>query len=333
MDGGRRKLKSLGGPLKAAGGTGGAGSGRARAIYSSRPVSTPILRAEPVAYRAAERSAAEPRKVAFPAVPPVLTRSGIGWAAVALLFVTTGVYGATIGQRWNDFGAVLAAGPSMFAAGSGLILANIDVQGRKILTDDEIVSAIGAKQGESFVFLDADAARARLMQNPLVVSATVRKLYPDTIAVSVVEREPYALWQRGQKMSVIAVDGTVIEGIEEGRFANLPLLVGQGADTSAKALLAQLEPYPELRKNIYAMVRVGDRRWNLRLTNGMDVKLPERDVEEALALFVKLDAAHQLKDRDISELDLRRPGVPTVRLSDEAAAELAAKPAKKAAGT
>ena len=133
---------------------------------------------------------------------------------------------------------------------------------------------------------------------------------------------------------IIAQDGTVIEGAEGGRFADLPLLVGPGAEISAKSILAALEPYPELRKNIYAMVRVGDRRWNLRLTNGMDVKLPEFGFTDALAMFVRLDAASKLKDRDITEVDLRIPGRTTVRLSDEAAAaELAARPKGKAAGT
>jgi cell division protein FtsQ len=257
----------------------------------------------------------------------------MGWGLVALLFVGTGLYGATVGERWQDFGDLLAAGPNAFARGSGFELANVDVSGRKFLTNDEILDALGQKPGQSLVFLDAVAARDRLLQNPLVLEATVRKLYPDTVAVTVVEREPFALWQRGQKLSVIAVDGTVIDGVEEGRFANLPMLVGQGADRAAKSILGALEPYPELRKDIYALVRVGDRRWNLRLTNGMDVKLPERDFAEAIALFVKLDASSKLKDRDITEIDLRRPGMPTVRLSDEAAAaDIAARKAK-AAGT
>jgi cell division protein FtsQ len=231
-------------------------------------------------------------------------------------------------------GSAIAAGPNAFARGSGFTLASVDIEGRKILTDDEILAALGHKPGQSLVFLDANAARERLMQNPLVLSATVRKLYPDKVAISIVERQPFALWQRGEKMSVIASDGTVIEGVAEGRFADLPLFVGQGADTSAKSLLAALKPYPELRKNIYAMVRVGERRWNLRLTNGMDVKLPEEGQDEAIALLVKLEAGQKLFERDITEVDLRRFDRVTVRLSDEAAAaEVAARAKEKAAGT
>lgn len=354
MDGGRRKLKSLDGQLKAVGG-GASATGRARVIYSNRPLRSPAprtesraelradlradLRTDPVFNSAPARpaapaqSAARPRRAAASSV--VRVRPGIGWFCVIVLYACTGIYGATLGDRWQEIGSALGAVPDAFARGSGFHISDVEVEGRKILTDAEILAALGYQPGQSLVFLDANAARERLMQNPLVLKATVRKLYPDKIAISVTEREPFALWQRGDKIAVIGQDGTVIDGVQSGRFANLPLLVGQGADSSAKAILAALEPYPDLRKNIYAIVRVGDRRWNLRLTNGMDVKLPEHGTQEAIAAFVKLDKSSQLSDRDITEVDMRRPGTATVRLSDEAAAALAAKAKEKdkAAGT
>jgi cell division protein FtsQ len=345
MDGGRRKLKSLDGPLRAVSG-GASSSGRARAIYSSRPLRSQgartelraDLRTDPDFIAAPSRPAAPSQPAARPrgaATSVVQVRTGIGWVGVILLFVTTGIYGATLGDRWQEIGSVVTAAPDAFARGSGFDISDIQVEGRKILTDAEILAALGYQPGQSLVFLDANAARERLLQNPLVLKATVRKLYPDKIAIDVTEREPFALWQRGDKIAVIGQDGTVIDGVQSARFANLPLLVGQGADTAAKSILAALEPYPELRKDIYALVRVGDRRWNLRLTNGMDVKLPELGYDEAIASFVKLDKSAQLKDRDITEVDMRRPGTATVRLSDEAAAALAAeaKDKKKAAGT
>lgn len=346
MDGGRRKLKSLDGPLKAVSGSSASGSGHSRALYSSRPLRSSGHRAElradlrtdpdfiaaPARPAAPSQSAARPRRAATSVVK---VRTGTGWLGVIVLFVSTGIYGATLGDHWQEIGSAVTAVPDAFARGSGFHIADVEIEGRKILTDAEIMAALGYQPGQSLVFLDANAARERLLQNPLVLKATVRKLYPDKIAIDVTEREPFALWQRGDKIAVIGQDGTVIDGVQGSRFANLPLLVGQGADTAAKTILAALEPYPELRKDIYAVVRVGDRRWNLRLTNGMDVKLPEHGYAEAISAFVKLDKSSQLKDRDITEVDMRRPGTATVRLSDEAAAALAAeaKDKKKAAGT
>ena len=183
---------------------------------------------------------------------------------------------AGIGRAWRD---AAAAFPDAFAKGSGFTIERIDVDGRKILTDAELMTALGTEIRQSLLFVDADAARERLMQNPLVLQATVRKLYPHTLSVSITEREPFALWQRDETLAVIASDGTIIDGVEDGRFSNLPLIVGRGADISAKTILAAIARYPDLQDRVYAAVRVAGRRWNLRLKNGMDVKLPEQGLD------------------------------------------------------
>jgi cell division protein FtsQ len=99
----------------------------------------------------------------------------------------------------------------------------------------------------------------------------------------------------------------------------LPLVVGGGAQARAKEFLALLEPYPTLRDFVRAAVLVGERRWNLRLKNGIDVELPESGAATALAQLVALDREKNLITRDIAVIDLRLPDRVTVRLSDGAA--------------
>jgi cell division protein FtsQ len=83
----------------------------------------------------------------------------------------------------------------------------------------------------------------------------------------------------------------------------------------------------QLRASIF----VAERRWNLRLNNGIDVRLPEGDIEEALDRLVALDRDKKLLSRDIVAVDLRLPDRVSVRLSDAAAQarEDAAKDKKK----
>lgn len=64
---------------------------------------------------------------------------------------------------------------------------------------------------------------------------------------------------------------------------------------------------------------VGERRWNLRLADGIDVRLPEVDVEKALATLSKMDKETGLFSRDITAIDMRLPDRLTVRLSEDAA--------------
>jgi cell division protein FtsQ len=68
-----------------------------------------------------------------------------------------------------------------------------------------------------------------------------------------------------------------------------------------------------------ASVLVADRRWNLHLNNGIDVRLPDSNVADALDRLVALDRDKKLLSRDITTVDLRLPDRVTVRLSDAAA--------------
>src|SRR5258705_38501 len=82
----------------------------------------------------------------------------------------------------------------------------------------------------------------------------------------------FALWQRQGKVSVIAADGTVLAASVEPRLATLPFVVGNGAAAKARGFLAALDQYPAIRDSVRASILVGERRWNLRLKNGIDVR-------------------------------------------------------------
>jgi cell division protein FtsQ len=115
------------------------------------------------------------------------------------------------------------------------------------------------------------------------------------------------------KFSVIDRSGAVIPGARAKRFAGLPLVVGEGAAPEAAALLDMLRQEPELQSLVVAAVRVGTRRWNLRLEGGVEVRLPETDPAEAWRQFAELEREHGLLDRDVVAIDLRLPGRLVVR--------------------
>ncbi len=113
-------------------------------------------------------------------------------------------------------------------------------------------------------------------------------------------------------------------------------MVGKGAETRAKDFLQMLAFYPHVRSQVKAMVFVGERRWNLRLTNGLDIRLPETNLNGALETLTKLDKESDLFSRDITAIDMRLPDRLTVRLSEDVAKVreelLKAKAPKKKAG-
>jgi cell division protein FtsQ len=99
--------------------------------------------------------------------------------------------------------------------------------------------------------------------------------------------------------------GQLVANQNVAEFRQLPLVVGPGAPADAAALLDALTDRPELQKRVIAAVRVGERRWNLRLNNGADVLLPEGHAVIALDRLMQLQQSNALLDRPLATIDLR----------------------------
>jgi cell division protein FtsQ len=259
---------------------------------------------------------------------------GLGIAASLLLLGATLGYGAVAGDHLPVVIDWVKDVRDAAANATGFRIAAISLTGPKEVSREEVLTVAGVTGHASLLFLDADAARTRLLANPWIADAAVLKLYPDRLQITITERQAFALWQKDGRVGVIAADGTVLEPFVENRYVRLPLVVGRGAERRAKDFLAILDRYPDIRSQLRASIMVADRRWNLRLKNGIDVRLPETNVEQALDRLVALDREKKILSRDILAIDLRLSDRVTVRLSDAAAAarEEALKDKKKKKG-
>lgn len=254
-------------------------------------------------------------KVILHAEPP----RGIGSFGAALLIAASIAYGTVQGGHVAELVGGVKDVCDRVANMAGFRIAAVALSGQRHVTREEVLATAGVTGTASLLLLDVEAARDRLKRNPWIADATVLKLYPDQLQIGIKERAPFALWQKEGRVSAIADDGTVLEAYVDPRLLRLPLVVGAGAETQAKEFLSLLSRYPELRDQVRASILVGERRWNLRLKNGIDIRLPEADVEQALVRLVALDHDKKLLSRDIVVVDLRLPDRLTVRLSDAAA--------------
>jgi cell division protein FtsQ len=244
---------------------------------------------------------------------------GVGAAASAVVILGSLAYGAVKGDHVASILAAMRDARDASANAAGFRIVSIALAGNHHVSREEVLATAGITGTTSLLFLDVGETRERLKANPWIADATVLKLYPGELQIGVKEREAFALWQKDGLVSVIADDGTVLEPYVSPGLIRLPLVVGRGAETRAKEFLALLDRYPAMRDFVRASVLVGERRWNLRLKNGINVRLPESDVASALERLVALDREKNLITRDILAIDLRLPDRVTVRLSDAAA--------------
>ena len=238
-------------------------------------------------------------------------RLGVGLAAG--LLAATGTYGAIAGQRlgpWTD----------ALAGAYGFDVVDLRLSGAVETAEAEIASAIGIARVRSLIGIDAAAARDALNALPWVRSATVGKELPGTLVVHITEREAVARWMLGDRTFLVDQNGAPIVEADD---RDLPLVVGQGADAHLIEALDLRDAVPAVTPSVKALVRVGERRWDVVTHRNVVVMLPESNPARALERLAVLNETQELLEKDVVAIDLRTPDRLTVRLSAEAAARRA----------
>ena len=243
----------------------------------------------------------------------------LGVALTVLMLLGSAGLGIVKGGHVDEFMVEFSDARNALANSVGFRITEVAINGRRQLSQDEVLAIGGVNGRSSLLFLDATTLRDKLKANPWISDAAILKLYPGRLQIDIVERTAFALWQQDGRLAVIAEDGAVLEPFVARRFVSLPLVVGKGADVKARDFLALLDRYPQVRSVTKAAILVGERRWNLRLKDGLDIRLPENDVGNALAMLSKLDKEDRLFSRDITAVDMRLPDRLTVQLSEDAA--------------
>jgi cell division protein FtsQ len=199
----------------------------------------------------------------------------------------------------------------------GLAVADVRVEGREATDRDTILAALGAAPGTPILAVSPSRAKEQIEKLPWVHSAVVERRLPDTIYIRLVERKPLALWQHGGKLDLIDREGAVIPVTHIDRFAKLPMVVGEHAASHAAELIDMLTTEPDLAARVSAAVRVGDRRWNLRVDNAIDVLLPADSPASAWAQLASLERSSAILKRDVQVVDVRLPDRLVVRVNPE----------------
>lgn len=195
----------------------------------------------------------------------------------------------------------------------GLTVEEVFVVGRRQTPREMLIEALDVKRGAPILEVDIHAARERILALPWIGQASIERLLPDTLVLHVIERRPLALWQYMGKLAVIDESGEVVVREDMEPFGHLLVVVGEDAPQHAAGLVRMLETQPDLMDMVEVAVRVGGRRWNLRLAGNISVRLPEEDPMEAWQRLAEYQHRHGLLTEKIMMVDLRLPDRLTVR--------------------
>jgi len=270
------------------------------------PVRAPQKASRPAPAKAARRASKPSREAHGPSPKLVLV------GATAVLVLALGV-GLATGHRGQRLVTAIGAGLDSRFGAAGFRLKTIAVQGASPMASADIVKAAGIYRNQPLLGLDLNALRKHVEEVGWVKEARVVRLLPDTLVVSVVEHRQLAVWQHAGRQYVIDDHGQVIKEADPARFSSLPLVVGEGAAEHAPEILPVIAQRPRLIGQMDALVRVDDRRWDVRMKDGSLIQLPADGVEGALMQLERLDQRSRILELGFDRIDLRNPDIVSVR--------------------
>lgn len=192
-----------------------------------------------------------------------------------------------------------------WTADAGFKLDQIYLTGREHADPNVVKAALDLRVGDPILALDLHALQARLEQIPEVKTATLTRALPNHLSITLTERLPAALWQREGKHVLVDEDGVVLAGDKYASQGPLPVIVGEDAPRHVRELTRLLRQAPSIQPEVLAAVRVGNRRWNVRLARDITVMLPENDPAEAWVRFAGLVENEGLLTKAIRSVDMR----------------------------
>ncbi len=250
------------------------------------------------------------RGLARPAAVALLATAAVGAAGFGVMSAggppRLGGRGDTL-DRNADRGSLLGEGVANLGAKAGLVVREVTLEGHRHTPRELVWAALAVREGDPTLGFSPQEARERLETIAWVERAHVERHLPGTIRVSIEERQPFAIWQRDNRFAVIDRGGRVVATENIRAFGRLPLVVGAGAERGAAAMVDLLRGAAEVEQRVEALVRVGERRWNLKLRNGAEVLLPEGHEAGAVARLAELQAGKALLDRPLVAIDMRQP--------------------------
>ncbi|HTT09150.1 MAG TPA: cell division protein FtsQ/DivIB [Gammaproteobacteria bacterium] len=241
--------------------------------------------------------------------PSVWRRRGLAWAAA--VGVTVALAGTLAAVSWLQ-------------DPQHLPIREVRINGElRHLSPVHVQQAVLAEATGGFFSVDVDRIRAAVLGDPWVREVSVRRVWPDTLVVTVSEQHPLAYWGTA---ALISAEGAVFRPAPEQFPAGLPLLTGpEGAQMTLLNRYRQLQAwFAPLGLSVQQVDLNPRRSWRFTVVNeqaggGMSVAI------EVVVGRADFDARVQrlitawprtvgVRENDIASVDLRYTNGFAVRL-------------------
>jgi cell division protein FtsQ len=217
-------------------------------------------------------------------------------------------------------GYALYRGVTLIAAASSLQIGHMVVRGHERMSTGEVLSLVEGLRGQNILAVKLDDWQTKLLTSPWVESATIRRVLPSTLEITVHERRPMGIGRLGAAMYLIDGKGVIID--EYGpAYADIDLPIIDGLASAprdggtlvdaaraefAGRVIAALAVRPEMARRV-SQIDVSNLHDAVVILDGDPalLRLGDTDFVARLQQFLDLSPALHERLAAIDTVDLR----------------------------
>lgn len=121
-----------------------------------------------------------------------------------------------------------------------------------------------------------------------VENVKIARIFPNKLKINVINKTPLAIWQNKKEFFFITTTNELMRIQNSDNLLNFITITGRNAYLYSTKLMDMISIDKEIFSQVDAAMWVGERRWDIKLKDGTEIKLPENDPEVAWKKFIDL---------------------------------------------
>ena len=171
------------------------------------------------------------------------------------------------------------------------------------IQEDEIRKVVIDYMGVGFFRFDVNELKLRLEKHPWVKEASIKRLWPESLGLSLTEYTVIARWNESELLSQ---GGGVFQPMDLSNLQSLPQLFGPA--NSESRVMEQYHAFNQILFSadlkLTSLKLTARGSWDLVVNNSMKIKIGRRELVERLERFKDFYERQAIAD-DIVNVDLR----------------------------